>query len=607
MKKAKLILPLPLLLLAAFFGCAPSSHEITSPEITSGELRQHIKYLASDELRGRKAGEEGDRLAEEYISRQFKEDGLSPAGDNGDYLQKFSFVASTKEGDKNSLNITVNGSSIQYTLNRNFKPLSFTSDTSLTAPLVFAGYGISAIDSLKYDDYAGLNVKNRIVVVLRYSPDKSPADKYSAYSSIMAKIFNARDKGASGIIFATSPPGTDGAEITSFQEPRLGNSGIAVIAMKWSDIDSLFALSGKNLKEIQQTIDTTKIPASFEFAHTSVALQAQLVKVYAQTANVVGFLSGNDSALKNEFVVIGAHFDHLGMGGEGSGSLKPDTVAIHHGADDNASGSAGLLEMAQYFSSRVQSLKRSLMFIAFSGEELGVLGSDYYVKHPYKPLEKTAAMLNMDMIGRMKDSVLVVEGMGTSKGWEEIARKENLDSLKLKLKPDGMGPSDHASFYKMNIPVFFFFTNLHTDYHKPSDTWDKINYTGEKAVVAYAARIATDVANLTEKPVFSKVALSAAQGMGGDRQGAKVSLGIIPDFAEDVPGMKISGARPGSPAEKAGLKAGDIITKFGGKDVKNIYDFTYLLGTFKPGDEVVIVVKRGEEEVQLKAVLEAKK
>lgn len=215
-------------------------------------------------------------------------------------------------------------------------------------------------------------------------------------------------------------------------------------------------------------------------------------------------------------------------------------------------------------------------------------------------------MLNMDMIGRMKDSTLLVDGMGTSPGFERLVRAENADSFSLKLKPDGFGPSDHASFYAKNLPVMFFWTNLHEDYHLPSDTWDKINYAGEQKIVQLVGRIATVLADDSLRPVFTRAAVPGPMATGGERGGVRVSLGVVPDFAEDVAGMKISGARPGTAADKAGLKANDVIVKFAGKDVKNIYDFTYLLGLCKPGDVVEIVVKRGTEAVTLKATLEAR-
>ena len=594
--------------LVTFFGCAPSNPEFTSNDVTAVELQQHIKYLASEELHGRKSGEEGNKLAADYISRNFQEYGLIPAGDNGSYFQNFSFISSTKVGPNNKLAMTLNEKTITYKIDEQYKPLTFSIDTMLTTSLVFAGYGITAAESLYYDDYSGIDVKNKIVLIMRYSPDTSNDGKFAEYSSLMGKLFNARDKGAAGVILMTSPPGTAGEKLTSFQEDsRLGGSTIAVASMMWKDVVSMFESCGKNLIEIKNIIDSTKKPNSFEIPNCTVSLQTNLEKVFAKSANVAGYLTGSDSSLKNEFLIIGAHYDHLGMGGEGSGSLKPDTSAVHHGADDNASGTAGVLELAQFFSSQRSSIKRSILFVAFTGEELGVLGSDYYVKHPFVPLDKTIAMFNMDMIGRMKDSILVVEGMGTSPNFEELVKHENVDSLTLRLKPDGFGPSDQASFYKKDLPVMFFFTNMHSDYHKPSDTWDKINYTGEQKIVQLAGRLAKDVINEEKKPLFTKVVTSTPMGAGGDRQGARVSLGIIPDFAGDVPGMKISGTRPGSPAEKAGLKGDDVIIKFGGKEIKNIYDFTYLLGKFKPGDEVIIVVKRGTEEVSLKAILEAKK
>ncbi len=216
-------------------------------------------------------------------------------------------------------------------------------------------------------------------------------------------------------------------------------------------------------------------------------------------------------------------------------------------------------------------------------------------------------MLNMDIVGRMKDSVLVVEGMGTSSRWDSLVKIENSDSLALKLKPDGFGPSDHSSFYAKDIPVLFFFTNLHSDYHRPSDTWDKINYAGERRVVEFVTRIAASIGTAPTRPPFTKAVASNPMAGGGDRQGLRVSLGVIPDYAEDVHGLKITGTRAGSPAEKAGLKGDDIIIRLGGKEVGNIYDFMRVLGGYKPGDEVTVVVRRGNEERSLKALLEARK
>ncbi len=595
------------IILVAFTGCPPPPSKFSSNEITGLELQQHIKYLASDELKGRMSGEEGNRLAAQYIANEFTRYRLQPVGDHGTYFQSFEFLSSIKEGKHNSLSVVVNTTRIPFTLDKDFRPISFSSDTSVSSQLVFAGYGISA-DSLHYDDYSNIDVKNKIVVVLRYSPGGKTGDTiYTKYSPLMVKTYTARDKGASGIIFVSGPVDDQAASLVSFKYPVLAASGMAVGSMTWTAFDSILHFSGKDLYALQHEINSSVTPHSFVLPNVTVSWKTDVEKVYATTANILGLLEGSDPVLKDEVVVIGAHMDHLGMGGEGSGSLKPDTVAIHHGADDNASGTAGLLEAAQFFSAQRKTMKRSILFTSFSGEELGLLGSDYYTKHPAIPLSKTVAMLNMDMIGRMKDSTLVVEGMGTSPHWEELAKKENSHfSFNLKLKPDGFGPSDHASFYAKDIPVLFFFTNLHEDYHRPSDTWDKINYHDEQRVVDFVTRIGFDILNDSTRPSFTKVVASSPQP-GGDRAGIQVSLGIMPDYADESVGLKISGTRTGSPAEKAGLKSGDIIVKFGGKDIRNIYDYMYLLGNYKAGDEVIVVIKRGNEEISMKATLEARK
>ena len=590
--------------LAVITGCSPQTETILSRDITQKEIRAHIKYLASDALEGRRSGEKGDKLAAQYIADRFREYGLKPVGDNGTYFQGYNFISKKIPGPKNKFTATVRGKTFTFSVNEDYRPLTFSTDTLLHTSLVLAGYGISAPDSLQYDDYKGIDVKDKIVVVMRYSPDTT--GRLSQHSSLMAKIFTARDKGAAGIIFLTNPPGTEGDKLSSFDDPRMGSAGISVVAMRWDVFAPLLKEEGYDLKELQSRIESSLVPFSFNIPDIDISLQTEILKVSSTSANIVGYLEGTNPTLKDEVLVIGAHFDHLGLGGEGSGSLKPDTTAPHYGADDNASGTAGILELAQYFSSIRDSLKRSILFIAFSGEELGVLGSDHYVKNPIFPLDRTVTMVNMDMIGRMKDSVLVIEGMGTSPRFENLVKGYNSDSLTLRLKPDGIGPSDQVSFYKKDLPVMFFFTNLHSDYHKPSDTWDKINYAGEQKVLSLAARITSSILNDDKRPEFTKVA-STLPPAGMTRQGARVSLGIIPDFASDTPGMKISGARPASPAEKAGLKAEDIIVKFAGKEIKNIYDFTYILGQCKPGDEVEIIVKRGNELVTLKAKLEGKK
>jgi len=579
----------------------------TSADITASELREHVRYLASDELGGRKTGEEGNRMAASYIAKEFASYGLKPYGDNGTYMQAFPFLSEIRPGKQNSLGFTVSGKKLSFALDEDFRPLSSSSDTSFAAPVVFAGYGIAA-DSLHYNDYDGIDVRNAVVVAFRYSPEGAERDSvYTKYSPILVKAFTAREKGAAALILVTGPLDSKEPVLMNFKLPQNASAGIGMLTMKWSALETLLARAGKDVHALQRQINETKKPASFRLENATAEVQTQVERVYGTSQNIIGFLEGTDPLLKSEALVIGAHMDHLGMGGEGSGSLRPDTSAIHHGADDNASGTAGLLEVAQYLAANRSNLKRSVIFASFSGEELGVIGSEFYVQHPSFPLDQTVAMVNMDMIGRLKDSLLVVEGMGTSPSFEQLVRSDNADSLQLRLKPDGYGPSDHASFYGKNLPVMFFFTNLHSDYHRPSDTWDKINYAGEEKVVKLVGRVSTKLLNESVRPQFTKVVMATSMGAGGDRQGVRVSLGVVPDYAEDAAGMKISGTRPGSAAEKAGLKGGDILISFGGKSIKNIYDFTYLLGEYKPGDVVTIIVKRGAEEVTLSATLDARK
>ena len=596
-----------LLIIAFIIGCSSTQPIFQSNYITSEELRQHVKYLASDELEGRKSGAKGNEQAAHYIAGQFKSYGLLPAGDNKTFFQNFTFVSDIKIGKNNMLAMTIRDERIQFKSDLDFRPMAFSSDTSVTGPLAFIGYGISA-DTLHYDDYASIDVKGKVVMILRYSPDgKNQASPFGEYTAFRKKIMIAREKGALGVIFVTGLVDTTNDILQSLQQERgFGNAAIAAIQLKQDAANKIFMAIGKDLKRVQEEINKDKKPYSFDFSNTTITLHTNIEKVNSNTANVVGYLPGNDPKLKDEYIVVGAHFDHLGFGGEGSGSLQPETTAIHHGADDNASGTAGMLEIAQYLSAYQKDLKRSYIFIAFTGEELGLLGSAHYAKSPSFPLDKTDAMLNMDMIGRLKDSALTVQGVGTSPIWKDLVNKENSDStFKLKLGQDGFGSSDHATFNSKDIPVLFFFTGLHSDYHKPADTWNKINYDGEKLVADYAVRIIKDLDTLSEKPKFTKVEMTPTQREGAQR-GYRVSFGIMPDFGEDAQGLKISGTRANSPAEKAGLKNGDIIIKFGGKDVKNIYDLTYLLGEHKPGDEVEVVVIRGQEKIMTKAKLEAR-
>lgn len=572
-----------------------------SSEITAGELRYHLKYLSSDELEGRRAGSPGAEKAAAYIENEFKTYGLIPRGENGSYFQPFEFVAGVKLGTPNDASMVAKGKTIVLTLDKDFRPLGFSSTGSFAGSVAFVGYGIVA-SGKQYDDYAGVDVKGKAVLLLRYHPEgNNQHSEFMQYSGLRYKAAKAKEQGAALLIFVTGPADTDRDELMKLTyDESVGNAGLPAISVTQAAANAILASSGTTLQQVQEEINKQAKPKSFLVDRVTLNVHTAVDEVKKTTKNVVGFLEGNDPSLKNEIVVVGAHYDHLGFGGEGSGSLQPDTVAIHHGADDNGSGTVGLLELAQYFAAHRSTLKRSLLFISFSGEELGLLGSGYYVKNPTVALDQIAVMVNMDMIGRLNNRKLIVYGIGTSPGFESLVRHDADSSFDLRLLKDGFGPSDQSSFYAKHIPVYHFFTDLHSDYHRPSDTWDKINFDGEKDVLELVKQVVTDLDASSTRPQYTEVKQDRP---AGGEAAIRSYTGTIPDFGEQVEGMKLSGVRDGSPAAKAGLQAGDIIVKFGTIDIKNLYDYTFALGEYKPGDEVVVIVKRGNERKSFTVVL----
>ncbi len=568
---------------------------------TSVYLRHHIEYLASDALEGRKSGSKGAELAAHYIAQQFASCGLIPIGDDGNFLQTFIFTAGVKLGEKNSLMMLKGKNKTWYQLDKDFRPLAFSSNAEAAGSIVFAGYGISSTD-LKYDDYANVDVKDKIVIALRYSPaGDSPHSDFNKYLPLRYKALTAREKGAKALILVTGSADDSSDQLIRLRyDNSFSSSGIPVFSGTRNVINEWLKQSRTNLDSLQSIINATKQPTSFEIPGITLSLSSDIIELKDTTANVIGLLRVADTT-NAEHLIIGAHYDHLGFGGEGS--LAPDKVEIHNGADDNASGTGGIIELARYLSSHKTSLKRNVVFIAFSGEEEGLLGSQYYVKHPVMSLGNAITMINLDMVGRLKDRTLTVQGTGTSSKWDSLLSKYNADSIfVLKTVKDGFGPSDHSSFYGANIPILFFFTGIHDDYHKPSDDADKINYVGESLVVDYIRKIATDVDNFPTRPDYLKTQTMASSG--GESRGFRVYVGTVPDYSDQTTGMKITAVRDNSPAAKGGLAGGDIILKFGKFDIKNVYDYTYALQEYKPGDEVEVIVQRGSDKLTKKVKLE---
>ena len=588
-----------LLYIAAVLGFVFSSFTYTGEhDITADDVLSHIKYLASDELGGRFPGTHGDSLAEDYAVKLFKSYGLTPIAEDG-YREHFSFVTEVKPGSDNKFSVNLNGDEEKYMIGEDFYPVNFSRNESVEGELVFAGYGINAPDK-KYDDFGRINLNGKIAVILRYTPGYNTPhnNPFADYEPLRKKCNAVRDAGAKGIIIVTGPNNGEDELITKL---RLSNEneniGIPVIDVKRSIIEKIFKANGKSLLDIQKAIDSTQTPNSFALEHVTVNFKTDLKYVEANTANIIGYMEGSDPVLKNEVIVIGAHMDHLGNGMAYGSLYEKHEPAIHNGADDNASGSSGVLEIAEKMASEKSKFKRSYIFMLFSGEEAGLLGSAFFTKSDIYKKYDIVAMINMDMIGRLKDDKLTIEGAGTSSIWKNILDSLNNihDKLHLSFGESGFGSSDQSSFYVKDLPVLMFFTGLHSDYHRPSDDWDKINAEGEVKVLDLVYDLIVTLDNRTQKPDFVKAKQEEKKTMRGFR----VTLGIMPDYSGGTEGLQVNGVKTGGAGDKAGLLKGDIIVKFGTHVVKNIYDYTYALGDFKPGDETDVVVKRNGEELTL--------
>jgi hypothetical protein len=624
---------LALALTASVFSQQPSANQ-PSP----ARLHKTIEYLASDMLEGRRTGTAAANDAAHYIAGEFDLMGLRPGmqlaraartrGENrARYLQSFPYISGVSLGNNNSLRLSSPGlESVNYLVNDRWMPLGFSSNASLnSASFVFAGFGISSAE-LKYDDYAVSNVRGKIAIVFDGTPDgDNPHGQFGQAGQLRFKAAAARAAGALALFIISAETNLKEERLAQLSYDNAGEAGIPVIVILPGTAASILRTENVNLNEYQAVADARRsdpnssnlrLPAN----GVSLSLNVDVVRRETPSFNVVGILPGSDPNLKNETIVIGAHYDHLGLGGEGS--LAPRAGEIHHGADDNASGVAGLLELARMFSTGPKP-RRTIVFIAFSGEEEGLIGSNYYVNHPIVPLANTVAMINLDMIGRLKDKNLIIGGVGTAQEWrDKIAAANDFPEDKradggndgtfrlavpkafsLTLNEDGLGPSDHSSFYLKQIPVLFFWTGTHNDYHKPSDTAEKINYEGEARITSFVAKIIRDIDKSEKRPTYTTAKVSST----GRSSGFRVYLGTIPNYAETNDGLLLDGVRDDSPAAKAGLKAGDKIVKIAGRDVKNVYDYTYALGEMKAGQEYEIEVMRGSERVKLKITPEVKK
>lgn len=568
-------------LLAGLFLAAPAAAQSWScpnPAALIGDLRgplAHVRYLADDALEGREVGTRGADCAADYIASVFGGLGLEAAGTAGTWFQTFPVRAGAALGENNRFEM----SGKSHAPGKDWAPLGFSGSTQITAPLIYGGHGLSSPGNPE-DAFARMDVAGRILVVEWGDPDTPGGRGLRADPHFKGTVAAGRSAAALVILL---PEGMPFPELDGEIRPVLG---IPVVAA-----------SGALAEELRST----------SAAGGDAALRTDVQAVFADAHNVLAILPGSDPTLRQEYVIIGAHYDHLGMGGEGS--LDPDARVVHNGADDNASGTGAILDIARRLVEGPRPA-RSVLFMAFTGEEKGLWGSAHWVGTPSVPLRQVVAMVNLDMVGRLADNTLTVFGTGTAQEWESLAAEANArlaEPMHLAFSPDGYGPSDHASFAAVGIPVLHFFTNTHPDYHRPSDEWDRINAPGLE-------RISTMVADLSLALAGSSQAVAAtltpvrqerpAAPAGGDAaRGYGPYFGSIPDMTPRDFGMRITGVREGSPAERAGLQAGDVIVEFDGKPVSDIYAYTYALRDKKPGDAVRVVVDRSGQRLTLNAVL----
>ena len=577
------------------------------PQADSTRYLNDVKALASPEMEGRGAGTQGLTRAEHLLQKCYKELHLDPAGLNG-YTQPFTVVTGAKLKSDNRGALQDGSSKTELKVEQDFVPFSFSSSGQVDAPLVFAGYGATA-DEFNYDDYAGLDVKDKIVVVLRYEPsgfaEKSGGHGLTQHAQLITKAINARNHRAKAIVLLNGKleHGEDDllTRFGSVSGPE--DAGIVMVQVKNSATGAWFQSAGKSLNDVQEQINSSTKPGSFAFPDSlRLSLNIDIETTHATVNNVLAWLPGQT----DEYVIIGAHYDHLGRGN--FDSLAPSQIGqIHPGADDNASGTAGVLELARLLAPQRGQLKRSILFMDFAGEELGLLGSAAWVKNPTRPLEKAVAMINMDMIGRIKDDKVYIGGVGTGSTFKSVLERAQTDApFKIEYSAGGYASSDHTSFVAKKIPVLFFFSGLHSDYHKPSDTWDKINAPSAARLLDLVGNVAVQLANADQAPAFQVVAEEKpASGGGGGGYGPY--FGSIPDFGQNENGVKFSDVKPNSPAAKAGFKAGDVLVQFGDKPIKNLYDFTDALRRSKVGDVVDVSVMRDGKPVTAKVTLEQRK
>jgi len=573
----------------------------------SATIMYMVRALAHPRMEGRGAGTAGLDSAASLIAGEMRWLGLEPGGDDGTYFQRFEVTTGVAVGEPCAVAIGEK----HFPVGNHFQPLGFSNNGTLTAPVVFAGYGITA-PGFEYDDYAGIDVGDKLVLVLSNEPGEMDSTSRfdgtinTPHAEARTKAINAREHGALGLLVVNGPRHHAGEPLRKPRTEGAGymTSGLLAGYVSEQVAEALLAPSGLALATLQSGIDASARPHSVAVSGTAV-VTITLKRTRASIKNVIGWIPGSDTS---RTLVVGAHYDHLGYGGESS--LAPDSRLPHLGADDNASGVAAMLGVAAWQTHQARpdrTPQHNLVFCAFAGEEMGLVGSSHFVDDPTLPLPTIEAMLNMDMVGRLRNNRLMVMGVGTAAEFPTLTGQVNeRAAFDLKTSGDGYGPSDHSSFYKRKVPVLALFTGAHTDYHKPTDSMDRVDAPGLWRVTLFA-RDLVDALDRGARPTFQQAKSDSTVGRIAGGGGYGAYLGTIPDYMQTEGGVLLSGVRTPSPADSAGLKGGDVIIRFDGVRVDNIYDYTFALRSRKPGQPARFTVKRDGREVELVAVLGRRK
>jgi Tol biopolymer transport system component len=597
---------------------AATAHDFSS-EIRAADLQAQVHWLADPAREGRRTGTAGARATAEWIEAYAKANALEAVGPA--FAHEFEFPAGIElQEGRNALAVERGGKSQGFNLEKDFRPLPFSDSGTAEADVVFAGYGLSVPEgnkTLRYNSYDGLDVKDKVVLLLRYAPEGVDAPRraqLNRYAGLRYKAMLARERGAKAVLVVAGPASAQPGELVGLtSDNALGGSGILAHSVSLQVADVLLSAVGKSLQQAQSELDQENphAPGGFVLPGVKVRVEAGVRHRKGIDRNVVAAIPPGPGST-GEWILAGAHYDHLGRGVESNSLARSgEEKGIHVGADDNASGCALLMEvaaaLAQERKQHPERFKRGVLLGFWSGEEIGLIGSASFSEKPPVELGKVAAYVNFDMVGRLRENRLSLQGVASSKAWRPLIEKRNVAAgFNLVLQDDPYLPTDTTSFYPKRIPVLSFFTGSHDDYHRPTDTADKLDYPGLERISRFAAALVQDLASAPERPDFARVERSQQQE-SGSRETLRAYIGSIPDYGTEVKGVKLSGVRAGSPAEKGGLQGGDVIVEFGGQKITNIYDYTFALDAVKIGQSVEVAVERGKNSVRLKVVPEARK